>query len=211
MPRGSWWMKQKTHLLRQVSISPGRGASSSSPRSGPVRLSNALSRRPPRSTERRRRSWPAWKWKSMTSRSALPLMARIRSPGQSPARAAGVRGRTAATTTPVVWLAQAVMLEALDRVRGVVGRIELLQTQDEVLQSRRDGEECGGPGCGLRQEHERLEVVGEHGADHGGHLEHGGRLAEPARARVHGAPGHVDHDDADAQDEVAAHHDGRDP
>src|SRR5262245_28648964 len=36
----------------------------------------------------------------MASRRASPLMARMRSPAQTPAAAAAVRGRTAATTTP---------------------------------------------------------------------------------------------------------------
>ena len=44
MPRGSWWMKQNTHLLAQVAISAGRGASSSTPRSAPARRTRRSAR-----------------------------------------------------------------------------------------------------------------------------------------------------------------------
>ena len=100
MPFGSWWMKQNTHLLAQVAISAGRGASSSSPSARPRRVIRTVSGRPSRSSERSSVSSPAWKWKSITSRSGAPLIARMRSPGRRPARAAAVRGVTAATTTP---------------------------------------------------------------------------------------------------------------
>ena len=46
MPRGNWWMKQKTHLFAQVEISDGRGGSSVSPQSAPLRSSTAPCSRP---------------------------------------------------------------------------------------------------------------------------------------------------------------------
>src|SRR5215471_17696119 len=188
MPRGSWWMKQNTHLLLHVSISPGLGASSSRPRSGPVRRSIAARFRPSRSRESRSCSWPAWKWKSMTSRRAWPLMATMRSPGRRAARAAGAE------------LAQAVMLEIArvivlgERLR----RVELLQPLHQVLETGADREDRGDPGRRLRQEHQRAEVVGEHGGQHGGHLEHRGGLAEETRRGMHGAARHVDDEHAHA-------------
>src|SRR6266536_4892851 len=128
----------------------------------------------------------------MTSRRASPLMATIRSPGRSPARAAGVRSRTVATTTPAaVGLAQAVMLEvAAVGLAGalVVRRVELLESLHEVLETGADGKERGDPRRRLGEEDQGLEVVGEHGGKHGAHLEEGGRLAEPARRRMHGTP-----------------------
>src|SRR5215468_10777920 len=202
MPRGSWWMKQNTHLLLHVSISPGLGASSSRPKSGPVRRSSAARFRPSRSRESRSRSWPAWKWKSMTSRRASPLMATMRSPGRRAARAAGERSRTAATTTPAgAGLAQAVMLEA---ARGIeigerIRRVELLQPLHKVLEAGAHREDRGDPGRRLRQEHEGAEVVGEHGGQHGGHLEHRGGLAEETRGGMYGAPCYVDDEHAHAQ------------
>src|SRR5262249_29257879 len=190
MPRGSWWMKQNTHLLLHVSISPGLGASSSRPRSGPVRRSNAARFRPSRSRESRSCSWPAWKWKSMTSRRAWPLMATMRSPGRRAARAAGERSRTAATTTPAgAELAQAIMLEvARVIVRGErLRRVELLQPLHQVLETGADREDRGYPGRRLRQEHEGAEIVREHGGQHGRHLEHCRGLAEETRRGMHGA------------------------
>src|SRR5215472_12245792 len=207
-------MKQKTHLLLQVSISPGRGASNSTPRSGPALRSTAARFRPSRSRESRSCSCPAWKWKSMTSRRAWPLMATMRSPGRRAARAAGERSRTAATTTPAgVGLAQAVMLEIArvivpgERVR----RVELPEPLHQVLEPGTHREDCGDPGRRPGQEHESAEVVGEHGGQHGGHLEHRGGLAEEARGGMHGAPRHVNDEHAHAQDEVAAHYHRGDP
>ena len=46
MPRGNWWMKQKTHLFAQVAISDGCGGSSVSPQSAPLRSSTAPCSRP---------------------------------------------------------------------------------------------------------------------------------------------------------------------
>src|SRR5882672_2166605 len=99
MPLGSWWMKQNTHLFAQVAMSPGFGAVSSSPRSGPRRTRRRTRLTPSRSTESSRRASPAWNWKSIASRSAWPLTVKIRSPAARPAAAAGVRGRTAAIVT----------------------------------------------------------------------------------------------------------------
>src|SRR5690349_17864058 len=148
-------MKQNTHLLLHVSFSPGRGASSSRPRSGPVRRSTAARFRPSRSRESRSRSWPAWKWKSMTSRRVWLLMATMRSPGRRAARAAGERSRTAATTTPAdAGLAQAVMLEIARMIvlgEGA-GRVELVQSLHEVLEPGAHREERGDPGRRPRQE-----------------------------------------------------------
>src|SRR5437867_1757594 len=87
-------MKQNTHLFAQVAISPARGGSSSTPRSAPRRSSGSVSAAPSRSTVSASVSSPAWKPKSIASRSRWPLIARTRSPRARPARAAAVRGRT---------------------------------------------------------------------------------------------------------------------
>src|SRR5919197_4107547 len=93
-------MKQNTHLFAQVAISPARGGSSSTPRSPPRRASGSVRAAPSRSTVSASDSSPAWKRKSIASRSRWPLIARTRSPRARPAAAAAVRGRTRATTTP---------------------------------------------------------------------------------------------------------------
>src|SRR6267143_774309 len=164
-------MKQKTHLFAHVAISPGRGASSSSPRCPRGRSILGWRVRPSRSIWRRSRASPAWKWKSMASRSGAPLMATMRSPARRPARAAALRGRTEATRTPSAWLgAQLVMLGGQLVLERVGGRVELLEALDEVLQPRGDREEGHDPGRAPRQAGQDLEVVGEHGGDDGGDL-----------------------------------------
>src|SRR5215468_1197046 len=138
----------------------------------------------------------------MTSRRAWPLIAVMRSPGRRAARAAGERSRTAATTTPAgAELAQAIMLEvARVIVRGErLRRVELLQPLHQVLETGADRENRGDPGRRLRQEHEGAEVVGKHGGQHGGHLEHRGGLAEETRGGMYGAPCYVDDEHAHAQ------------
>src|SRR2546428_32285 len=69
-------MKQNTHLFAQVAISPARGGSSSTPRSAPRRSSGSVSAAPSRSTVSASVSSPAWKPKSIASRSRWPLIAR---------------------------------------------------------------------------------------------------------------------------------------
>src|SRR5438309_12032004 len=140
----------------------------------------------------------------MASRSGAPLMATMRSPARRPARAAALRGRTEATRTPSTWLgAQLVMLGGQRVLEWVGRRVELLEALDEVLQPRADGEEGHDPGRPPRESGQDLEVVGEHGRDHGGDLAEGGGLPEPARRRMHGPPRHVDDDHAHAQDQIA--------
>src|SRR5438034_4374075 len=138
----------------------------------------------------------------MTSRRAAPLMATMRSPARSPARAAGVRSWTAATTTPATGdLAQAVMLEvrAVVLVGGIMlGWVELVESLHQVLKPGAHGEKRGDPSGRLGEEHQGLEVIGEHGGEHGANLKEGGRLTEPARGGMQGAPGHVNHDHARA-------------
>jgi len=76
MPFGSWWMKQNTHLLAQVAISPARGRleldAGGRRRAGARAVARAGAGR---STLTRGRSSPPWNEKSMASRSAWPLMA----------------------------------------------------------------------------------------------------------------------------------------
>ena len=74
----------------------------------------------------------------MTSLSRAPLMATMRSPVPRPARAAGDRGRTAATTTPFdAGSAQLVMPHprALVHQRLAGRRVQLLQSLNEVLEA----------------------------------------------------------------------------
>src|SRR5712691_8071003 len=120
-----------------------------------------------------RRSSAAPKWKSMLSRIGTPLMATSRSPARSPARAAGLRGRTWATTTPSADERAGMGLAR----RGLVPQPRALV---EVLDPRRRGEERG------RQDEPRhgrrdLEVELEHGGEHGEHLEERRGLPEPGR------------------------------
>src|SRR6266545_6488899 len=144
-------MKQKTHLLAQVEISEGRGGSSTRPRS-----------RPFRSTVRRRRSSPLWKWKSMLSRSGWPLIARIRSPGRSSPRPAGLREATEATTTPGASAGAVPQVTALRSLPCGGRMLELLEALNHVLQSRGDGERGGDPGKHPRAVGQQLEVERGH-------------------------------------------------
>src|SRR6058998_339147 len=74
----------------------------------------------------------------MTSRSRWPLTATIRSPRASPAAAAGVRGLTAATTTPIVSTIEGVFRRLLPLHAG--GRVQEPHALDDVLQAREDRE-----------------------------------------------------------------------
>src|SRR5687767_11587412 len=189
MPFGSWWMKQKTHLLAHVEISAAFGASSSSPRSHPGRrVSRSECCAPARSMVSRNRSSPPWNWKSMTSRMTAPLRATMRSPTSRPAAAAGVLPRTAATTTPSA--------EERGFMRGrvplVAGRrVQVAHALHEVLQAGNDGE-------GRRQPHRDLEgerhpeVARGETEQHGGDLKEGGGLARPRRSRIDAPAHHVD-------------------
>src|SRR2546430_1824150 len=143
MPRGSWWMKQNTHLLAQVEISAGRGVSNSNPRARPRRrTSRAAVRVPARSSSSRSSSSPALKWKSITSRSGVPLTARSRSPPQTPAAAAALPWRTRLTTTPAGASAQEwIFMLTLDGRGGV----QEPHAARDVLQTREDREGRGGP------------------------------------------------------------------
>src|SRR5882672_12334878 len=157
-------MKQNTHLLAQVAISPARGASSSTPSSAPGRRSTRSARRAPsRSTLSASRSSPPWNWKSMASRSAWPSMARMRSPGKSPAEAAGVPARTAATTTPSAEERGFIGLP----LRGVRG-VQEAHALHDVLQPGDDRERRRQPhdrGQGDADLHEASREPAQHGED----------------------------------------------
>src|SRR5439155_15679796 len=203
---GSWWMKQNTHLLAQVAISAARGASSSTPRSASGRRATRSAWRvPSRSTLRASRASLPWNEKSMASRSAWPLMARIRSPGTSPAAAAGVRARTAATTTPSAEERGFIGLP----LRGVRG-VQEAHALHDVLQPRDDRER-------RRQPHDRdqrgadLREARREAREHGEDLKEGRDLPRPRGPRVDAAARHVDDERADHEDEVATDHDGGDP
>src|SRR4029077_2482904 len=102
----------------------------------------------------------------MASRSGAPLMATMRSPARRPARAAALRGRTEATSTPSALLgAQLVMLGGQLVLEGVGGRVELLEALDEVLEPRADGGEGHDPGCPPRESRQGLEGGGEPSRD----------------------------------------------
>src|SRR6059036_1392694 len=206
MPFGSWWMKQNTHLLAQVAISPARGASSSTPSSAPARrASRSAWRAPSRSTLSARRSSPPWNWKSIASRSAWPLMARMRSPGRSPADAAGVRARTAATTTPSAEERGFIGLP----LRGVRG-VQEAHALHDVLEPRDDRERRGEPHDGGQRAADVHEAGGQP-RKHGEDLEEGRDLPRPRRPRVDPPAGHMDDEGAHHQDEIAADDDGGDP
>src|SRR5437879_5340013 len=176
-------MKQNTHLFAQVEISPGRGGSSSMPRSTPRRRS-AIARVPPiRSTSSVSRSSAAWNWKSIASRNAWPLIASTRSPRLSPTDAAGVRGRTSATVTPAAsslspehWLIGRLALRR-------VGRVQIAHALHDVLESRDDRERRREPHHGAR--HDRhAEIPREQTAENGEDLEEGRRLADERRPGI---------------------------
>src|SRR2546428_12985907 len=102
----------------------------------------------------------------MASRSAWPLMARITSPGWSPALAAGVRRRTAATTTP----SGAAPLSSEQRalislVLRVVRGVEEAHALEQVLKSRHDREAGRQPHDHPRRQYNeriRREPAGRH-------------------------------------------------
>src|ERR1700675_1893170 len=171
MPGGSWWMKQKTHLLAQVAISEGVGAVNSSPRSAPRRTRANDPRAPSRSTVSARSSSPAWNWKSIASRTGSPLTARIRSPATRPAAAAAVRRRTDAMTTPSAEERGFIRLLAL----GVGGGVEEAHARRHVLEPGGDREDRREPdhhGHSAMQTEEPREEPREHGHD----LEEGRRF-----------------------------------
>src|SRR5437762_1209127 len=96
----------------------------------------------------------------MTSRNGVSLIARMRSPGRSPARAAGVRAATVATTTPIVAARSAVPLQLIasaplaDR-----RRVDLLEPLHDVLQAGGHGQDRGHPRERLRQYQQRTEII----------------------------------------------------
>src|SRR5574337_1319576 len=197
-------MKQKTHLLAQVEISEGRGVVSSRPRSFPAARWTASDRRQPfRSSSMASRSSAAWKWKSMLSRSGTSLMASRRSPGASPAAAAGLRGRTWATTTPSADEGRGTGLPRRRRVEEPGSLVEVLDPRRGSEDGGRQNEKLGGRG--------ELEIHGEHGREHREHLEEGRGLAEPRRGRVDRAAGDVDERRPQDQDHVPADDDRGDP
>src|SRR5215510_8636369 len=185
MPFGSWWMKQNTHLFAHVEISAARGASSS--------------------MESARHSSPPWNWKSIASRSIWPLMARTRSPGRSPATAAAVRGRTAEITTPSAEERFFIRLP----LRGVRG-VQEAHALHDVLQPGDNRERGGQPHHGAQRPAHVYEAARQ-SRQHGEHLEERGDLAGARWARIDVATGHVDHECAEHQNEVAADDDGGDP
>src|SRR6266852_2372988 len=168
-------MKQKTHLLAQVAMSPGRGATSSTPRSPRARTTVSGRRRPSRSTSSRSTSSAAWNWKSIASRRAVPLTARTRSCARRPAVAASLPGRTAATTTPFSAEVQPLMrLLAL----GILGGVEEPHALHEVLQAG-DQRERGGEPEQRRGHALHAPVVSDKADEHGQDLEERRPLAEP--------------------------------
>src|SRR5688572_28089326 len=164
-------MKQNTHLLAHVAVSPGFGASSVSP-SGPTPPATRTARRAPaRSTVRSIRSSAPWNWKSMASRTACPLTDRMRSPAASLAAAAGVRARTSATTTPSAE-ERGFIDFPVDHGRGVQEAHPL----HDVLQAGRDGAQRRQPHEQADAELHAEETAGQARED-GDHLEEGRRLA----------------------------------
>src|SRR5919204_4500632 len=207
MPRGSWWMKQNTHLLAQVAISPARGASSSTPRSAPGRRASPSARvAPARSPLSASRSSLPWNWKSIASRSVWPLMARMRSPARSPAAAAGVRGRTTATTTPSAQERGFIVGLPL---RGV-GRVQEAHALHDVLKPRDEREGRGQPHHRPQRATDIYEPARQPG-EHGEHLKEGRDFPRPRRPRVDPPTGHMDDERADHQDQIATDDDGGDP
>src|SRR5882724_4963994 len=98
----------------------------------------------------------------MASRSGRPLMARMRSPTASPPAAAGVRARTAETTTPSAEERGFILLAILLGVDGV----EEAHALHDVLQPGDDREPGGYPHRRpghRRQRVERRQQPDEHG------------------------------------------------
>ena len=92
-------MKQNSQWLSHVLTRSNRAPSTSRPRGRPGGRSTMTSRdRPPESRSRHTDGSSTSSWYSMTSRGAQPLIARIRSPGTTPAASAGDPGATATTT-----------------------------------------------------------------------------------------------------------------
>src|SRR5712691_13449653 len=165
-------MKQNTHLLAHVAMSRGRGGTNSTPRSPPRRVT--CTRRAPasRSTVSRSRSSAAWNWKSMASRSGVPLMATIRSPARSPAAAASERRRTAATTTPSAASSPSEQARLMLLALGGVGGVQEPHPLHDVLQPRGHREDGGQPDDRLRRHRQQEPVRAEAGED-GEDLEEG--------------------------------------
>src|SRR6266581_149305 len=209
MPRGSWWMKQKTHLFAQVVMSPGRGGSSDTPRSRPgFRSSVTVTPAPARSTATSSRASAAWKWKSIASRTGWPLIATIRSARRSPA--AALRARTAATRTPSAELAEQ---RGFMRPIPLVGahRVQEPHPLHDVLQAGDHGEPGGEPHHRAARERRELDVTRREPDEDREDLEEGRRLAGPRGARIETGADHLDDDGADHQDDVTADHHGGDP
>src|SRR5919198_4175005 len=107
-------------------------------------------------------------------------MVRIRSPARSPARAAAVRGRTSATSTPSALTAspeQGFMLLPLGGARGV----QKAHPVTDVLQTGDDRTRCREPDDDPGRDRE-LEVPEQEPVEHRQDLKEGRRLADPGRS-----------------------------
>src|SRR5579884_2928689 len=91
-------MKQNSQWLSQVRTRSNRAEETSAPSGAPAGFSTVtVSSRPPRRSSSSTSASSTRRRYSMTSRGTWPLMARIWSPGRTPAPAAGEPGSTAAT------------------------------------------------------------------------------------------------------------------
>ena len=213
-------MKQNTHLLAQVAISAGRGASSSSPSAAPARAEGAARVRagPP---ARRVSAQPLVARVELevdrVAQRRAPLMARMRSPGRRPAAAAGVRGahrghhhalRRLSATGPPPRHGQtsparrrwAALRNRMPCTRYCSPEITVNAAASQS-ERRRDARA------------QDLEVDARAWPPSTVRIwKNGGHLAGPRRradARV--PPDHVDDQRAEREDHVAAHHDRGDP
>src|SRR3989441_1130552 len=147
----------------------------------------------------------------MASRSAWPLMARITSPGWSPALAAGVRRRTAATTTPsgaapLSSEQRALMSLVLRVVRGV----EEAHALEQVLKSRHDREDGRQPHDRPRRQY-HVEIPREQSGQHREDLKERRRLPGPRRPGVDAPTDHEHQEGADDQQRVPRQYHRGDP
>ena len=184
-------MKQNTHLLAQVAISAGRGASSSSPSSAPAAPSTRASARRPRARRRRRSRVLAARGTGSRSRraAAAPLMATMRSPGRRPARRRrrprAHRGHDDARRRQRSGRAGSCVGRA--PLAAAAGGLSCLQALDDVLQPGDDREGRGQPGEDRRAcRAGSLEVERDHGRRARSAIWKNGRqLADPGRRRMH--------------------------
>src|SRR5881409_2148009 len=101
----------------------------------------------------------------MASRSGLPLMARIRSPAESPATAAGERRRTDATTTPSASSLSAQQALLMLLVLGGMRGIQKSHPLHDVLEARDDREDRRHPHDGLGRQRQLEPSRAEAGQD----------------------------------------------